>query len=530
MSGVHPRRLAVLIHPLAVLLLLPAARPPAAQPGPRTPPPPTTAPADAPAPASGAPETPPTASPPPAAPSTPAWPPAEPLSGPAVLTPPAAAARDRLYIDAGLEAILLGDLRRAEALFSRAALEASTPELRATAALLAQRTAALADRRSVYQPRTGRAPLPRTARPATARPVFLLTTTTLGVAAWGWTLPLALGLTDGDDDGRAAVGLYMVTAASSFVVPYLATRSREVTWGQANMAFYGGTRGLEYGLLISNMIFGEEGGDIDGDHERAFAASLLLGSISGVIAGTWWAGSNRMSAGDAHTVGVLGDWGLFAGFVTGHLFGLDDLSGDFGEPRFDARARSMAASGAIGSALGLTAGRQLSLARTHTWGDAEVMRGAGLLGVMAGVTTSFGFGYDDSSEGSLLTMAIGGGLGLVGGDLLVRDTDFSVGESILTDLALVSGGLGAAGLTYLITPGRRRGGLPAGGHRRGRRGRGPLVLPATGQRPGPRPGRASADRRPAAAVRAPRPRRPGVVRQLSLEACCAYAQQAACRK
>jgi hypothetical protein len=280
--------------------------------------------------------------------------------------------------------------------------------------------------------------------------VFLLTTTGLGVAAWGWALPVALGLTDGDD-ARAAVGLYMLTAASSFVVPYLATRSSEVTWGQANMAFYGGTRGLEYGLLISNMLFGEDGGDID-SHERAFAGSLLLGSISGVIAGTWWAGRNGMSPGDAHTTGVWGDYGLFAGFVTGHVFGLDDLSGEFGEPRFDARARSMAASGAIGSVLGLTAGRQLSLARKHTWGDAEVMRGAGLLGVMAGVTTAFAFNYDDSSEGTLLTMAIGGGLGLVGGDLLVRDTDFSIGESVLTDLALVSGGLGAAGLAYLIAP------------------------------------------------------------------------------
>ena len=450
----HPRRLAVLIHPLAVLLslLLCEARIAAAQPGPRTPPPPTTSPGDA-APATGDERPgPPAETPPPAPPAGPRWPTAEPLPGPTVLTPPAAAARDRLYIDAGLEAILTGDLRRAEALFSRAALEASTPELRATAELLAQRTAALADRRSGFAPPPGRTPLPRTTRPASARPVFLLTTTTLGLAAWGWTLPVALGLTDDTSDGRAAVGLYMLTAASSFVVPYLATRSREVTWGQANMAFYGGTRGLEYGVLVSNMIFGEEGGDIDGDHERAFAASLLLGSISGVVAGTWWAGRNRMSPGEAHTTGVWADYGLFAGFVTGHVFGLDDLTDDLGRPRFDARARSMAASGAIGSALGLTLGRQLSLARQHTWGDAEVMRGAGLLGVMAGVTTAFAFDYDDSSEGTLLTMAIGGGLGLIGGDLLVRNTEFSVGESILTDLALVSGGLGAAGLAYLITP------------------------------------------------------------------------------
>jgi hypothetical protein len=449
-SPVHPRRRAVPILPLALAALLPAARL-AAQPGPRTPPPPTDAAPAADTPAAPVAPTPPPGPPPDSpGPTWPGWPPpADP--GAALLTPPAVA-RDRLYIDAGLEAILLGDLRRAEALFSRAALEASTPELRASAALLAQRTAALADRRSELPPVVSRrAPAPRAARPATARPVFLLTTTVLGVAAWGWTLPMALGVDD-SEDARATVGLYMLTAAGSFIVPYMLTRSREVTWGQANMAFYGGTRGLEYGLLISNIVFGEEGGNIDGDSERAFAASLLLGSISGVIAGSWWAGSSRMSAGDARTVAVWGDYGLFAGFVTGHVFGWDDLTGEFGEPRFDARARATAASGAVGTVLGLTVGRQLSLARTNSWGDGEVMRGAGLLGVMAGLTTAVGFGYDDSSRSTLLTMAIGGGLGLAGGDLLVRNTDFSVGESILTDLALVSGGLGAAGLAYLVAP------------------------------------------------------------------------------
>jgi hypothetical protein len=435
---VYPRRLAVLTLALAHLLFVSAARNAGAQPGPRTPPPPT----DVETPA----DRPPVAAPP--------APPGAPLpdAGPALLTPPAVA-RDRLYIDAGLEAILLGDLRRAEALFERAALEASTPDMRATAALLAQRTSALADRRSQLSPPAiiARRPPVRPPRGTTARPVFLLTTTILGVAAWGWTLPVALGVDQGTD-ARATVGLYMLTAASSFIVPFFLTRSREVTWGQANMAFYGGTRGLEYGLLLSNLIFGEAGGNIDGDHERAFAASLLLGSVGGVIGGSWWAGSSGMSAGDARTVGAWGDYGLFAGFVTGHVFGFDELSGEFGEPRLDARARSMAASGAVGSALGLTTGRLLSLARNNTWGDGEIMRGAGLVGVMAGLTTAFAFDYDESSEGTLATMVIGGGLGMVGGDFLVRNTDFSAGEAILTDLALVSGGLGAAGLAYLVSP------------------------------------------------------------------------------
>ena len=116
---VHPRRLAVLILPLARPAPPPRGAPrrrPARARARR--PPPTTAQGDAPPPASGAPG--------PAAGAAaglrrPRLAPADPCPAPRVLTPPAAAARDRLYIDAGLEAILLGDLRRAEALFSRAA-------------------------------------------------------------------------------------------------------------------------------------------------------------------------------------------------------------------------------------------------------------------------------------------------------------------------------------------------------------------------------------------------------------------------
>jgi hypothetical protein len=422
---------------LACILLGPAS-PARAQPGPRTPPPPTQidpaidmgpavpAPADAAAPAP--------------APS------AEPA------TPPTLAG-DRLYIDAGLEAILTGDLRRAEALFARAAVEASSPQMRTTAALLAQRTRALASRRAQLPApslQAARPPARRSSAPS-ARPVLLLTTTVLGVAGWGWMLPMAVGV-EGSDSARATVGLYMVTAAGSFAVPYLLTRNQEVTWAQSNLAYYGGTRGLEYGLLVSNVVFGRDGGNIDDfGNRKAFAGSMLLGSIGGVAAGSWWARHGRMSAGDARTVAAWGDYGLLGGFVAGHVLGLDELTGDVGQQRLDARARSMAASGMVGTILGLTVGRRLSLARSNTWGDGEVMRGGGLLGALAGVTTAAVLDYEDSSRATLASVAVGAGLGMVGGDALVRHTDFSMGESILIDLALVSGGLGAAGVTYLAS-------------------------------------------------------------------------------
>jgi hypothetical protein len=147
---------------------------------------------------------------------------------------------------------------------------------------------------------------------------------------------------------------------------------------------------------------------------------------------------------------VLADYGLFAGFTTGHLLGLDDLTSGDGLARLDARARSMSAAGLTGTVLGIAGGRLLSLARDNTWGDGEVMRMGGLVGVLAGATTAAVGGYLEDSRPALATMTVAGGLGLWLGDALVRNTDFGAGSAVLIDLATVAGGMGAAGVTYLV--------------------------------------------------------------------------------
>jgi hypothetical protein len=424
---------------LSVAALVAALAGPAlAQPGLRAPPPPTGV--DA-------------APPPPAPDAAPAPSPAE---APPPPPPPAGAdpGRDQLFMDAALESLLLGDLYRAEGLFRRLAEEGSTPEARITASMLADRVRALAARRAQLMPRglAGRRTPVRPRKPEAARPFFVLTTTVAGLGLWGWTVPLALGV-DPDQSPRLMLGLYMSTAAAAFVVPYALTSKRDVSWGQTNLAFYGATRGLEYGLLVSNLMFGVDGGRFGDDDPQAFAASLALGSVTGLVGGTLWAGGARMTPGQARTLAVGADYGLFSGFVFGHLLGWDELQDSNGGSRLDARARMMSAAGLGGTLLGIGSGRALALARDNTWGDGEVMRGAGLLGALAGVTNAALFDYLDSSRATLGTMAIGSGLGLWMGDALVRNTDFPVGSAVLLDLALLAGGLGAAGLTYLVYSG-----------------------------------------------------------------------------
>jgi hypothetical protein len=401
------------------------------------------------------------------APAAPAARTDEPPPAPETLT-----AKDRILFNAGLDALVIGDFNQARSLFVLIAQKGETPEARLTASVIVDRIGGVEHRRAagLLPPLKAPADVGLTARPvpvrtrrpdtATARAPVVTTTTALGLALWGWTLPDMLGV-NASQQPRAFLGLYMLTATAAFAVPYMLTAEKPPTPAQANLIFYGGTRGAEFGLLLSNLVFGRAGGDFD-SNDRAFSTSLLLGSVAGTVAGAYLPPRLSLSPGDVRTMAVLGDYGLFAGFALGRLFGFHELGKDEA-PQFagfepvvsqsvlDRRARATAAAGLVGSGLGLLGGRLLTLRRNNTWGDGEVMRAAGILGLFTAATVANGTNIGESNPDALpAILAAGTGVGLFAGDFLVRTTAFTPGESLLVDLALVSGGLGGAGLTYLV--------------------------------------------------------------------------------
>ncbi len=429
----------LLLVPLVASLLAPLAGPVAAQPaGPDAPPPddPEAAPA-------------PAAPPPPADAGQPQ--PQPPAAGPGTGVPEADEA-----LDEAVGALVRGELDRAEVALARAATLAPDEQTRAVALRLAARVRQLKLARAAARPVPPLPPPAIAPRPAfgpvgvepedTGRPMFLLTTTLAGFALYGWALPTALGL-DADEHTRWVVGLYMLTAAGSFVGPWALTRETPVTWAQANLAFYGATRGLEYGVLLGGLLVGE-----DADEGRALVTSMFLGSAAGLAGGFLWGGTEKMTAGEARTTAVLGDFGLFAGFVAGRLLGLDQHDRPFEDRDADTQARGMAAAGLVGSAAGLVVGRGFSRLRDNTWGDGEVLRGGGLVGLHAGFTAAVLAGAEPEDAGrGLFALLLGGtAAGLALGDHVVKGKDFSVGHSILVDLSLVAGGLGGAGLAFIL--------------------------------------------------------------------------------
>jgi hypothetical protein len=345
------------------------------------------------------------------------------------------------FFDRAVEALVSGALDVAELRFAQAAALPGDPVRSAVATSFGERVRRLRVEKDRAAAKAAASPKERE---TSGRVPLLGTTTLLGLGLYGWTLPETLNV---DGGGRPYIGLYMLTAGSAFVVPYFLTRGKTVTPGQANLSFYGGTRGMYHGVLLSALVGGNLGPNAQ---YRLWTGSLLAGSLVELWAGYQLASRLGMTAGQARTIAVGGDFGLGFGFAMGALAGLHHT-----DHSDDARARGMAATGFFGAAAGMGAGYLLGQRRNNTWGDGEVMRASGLLGLWMGATANYLLDWDPrESSGSdkafFATLMLPTMGGLVAGDVLVKDANFSVGQSLLVDLSMVAGGLGGAGITYLV--------------------------------------------------------------------------------
>jgi hypothetical protein len=394
----------------------------------------------------------------PGPPGTPSEPvaPAPPPAAPVAPVDPNHARREALF-DVAMAAMASGRLELAEQAFDEAAALPGDPVRAAVAASFAERVRRL---RAARVQRAPDAPAPRAApladEPAVVatsrrrdsegwRTGLLATTSVLGFAAYGWALPLALGLTP-EHDGSSFIGLYMLTAGSSFLAPYLATRGSQITPAETNLAFYGATRGLWHGVLLAGLATG----DIStSNHRQLWAGSMVVGSVSELVLGALWARDGHLTSGEGRTIAVGGDFGLGWGFATGAILGLDH-----DDHSVAVQTRGMAAAGLVGSAAGLGLGYVLARRRDNTWGDGEVLRMAGLVGTWAGVTADVLLDWRPDTQRDdkkfFLTLIAGGAAGLLIGDRLVRPTNFSVSRALILDLATVAGAFGGAGLAYVF--------------------------------------------------------------------------------
>ena len=281
------------------------------------------------------------------------------------------------------------------------------------------------------------------------RTLLVATTTGAGLGFYAWAVPVILNV----DDTKGQVGLYMLVASASFFGPWLWSADRPVTLGMANGAFWGVTRGIVHGIAAHRVLAGP-GPEVDcvsdpdprcyerADEERdrwgrQRTLSALAFSVGEGLAALGWTKAADASAGDAHLVGIVSDFGAALSPAAGVVVAGDGLE-------------ETATWGLVlaGAAAGIPAGVALRNARDHSWGDAEVFRAVGLLGALTGATAADLVANEQ--ERLVAGLVLGGALGgLVLGDWLVRPRDLGAGQGLLVDLGTIAGGLLGAGVAVL---------------------------------------------------------------------------------
>jgi hypothetical protein len=272
---------------------------------------------------------------------------------------------------------------------------------------------------------------PQTVLDQDGRTKLIVSSTTTSLGFYSWAVPSILDV----NDDKSYVGLYMLVSGAGFYIPFTVTSDIPVTDAAATMFIYGQTRGIAHGIFLNRLFSGDNVSD------KSSYTFGMLGSIGESIGLYSLANSRNMNAGNAEAIGICGDFGIGFGLGVGVL---GDMYYDGG------RQRSLMASLLLSSLGGMYAGNLLSGDGSYTRGDAYVMRTAGLLGAYTSTTLLYMIDVEEGKSYAAAAM-IAGAAGIYGGDLLVRDKNFSTGQGTLMSLSSLTGGLVGLGIAFLIS-------------------------------------------------------------------------------
>jgi hypothetical protein len=258
-------------------------------------------------------------------------------------------------------------------------------------------------------------------------------TTLMGLAFYGWAVPVILDV----DEATTAAGLYMLTAGTSFLGPWLATRQRPVSRGMADLGMYGATRGAVHGFLVHYLATWKDDDDLhsSGDGRGEVAAAMGF-SVAEGLGGYLWAGGRGLDLATTRTLGLGGDFGMVQGLSLAGIL--------------DAGDRAAAALTLLGGWGGMGLGYAWAGRRDHSVGDVTALGTAGSVGFVTGLALAdlVDGGSHDRWYG---VGALAGSLaGLGVGDRLVRTTHFTEAQGRLIGLGSLAGGAFGLGVAYLI--------------------------------------------------------------------------------
>lgn len=277
---------------------------------------------------------------------------------------------------------------------------------------------------------------------------LILGHTALGLGFYGWAIPNATGM----EDTRGPVATYLLASGASFLIPYLATASSDVTLAHRTSSLWGASRGIWSGWLLGGVLgAGMDNHDRDDLGLALGVATSIAGSILGYKSVDW----SDLSHGQVQLRNVMGDFGLFGGMALAAGIGLyddktADVFGDFAsydtfEERWEGNLFTLGAAGVT-----TAAGMWMSSSDEYSVGDARLLRTTGILGATIGLAAA-DLMSDNNDQAMLLGVAAGAGLGaLLGHTTLIEDRDFTSGQGLLVTAGQIAGGLIGMGIGVLV--------------------------------------------------------------------------------
>lgn len=261
------------------------------------------------------------------------------------------------------------------------------------------------------------------------RTSLLVSTTLIGTYLYGSSVSTLIAGNTYDFNP----GIYLLTAGSSFLIPYFITKNKEVTKAEAYTSFYGMSRGYFHGLLLP-LLFSS-----DPDEKSVFGLGTAVSITEGIL-GYKWAKKYDFSEGRSLAIGTFGDFGMAIGLGAGHLLGLYE-----GKSTTNFVALSILA----GAGGGIYTGYRMSAKENYTTGDVVALQVAGSLGAYIPASLMYIAGIEEPKLYTLASL-FGALSGLYLGDALAQKQEFSTRQGTLIGLSQFSGMLIGMGLGYLI--------------------------------------------------------------------------------
>jgi hypothetical protein len=255
---------------------------------------------------------------------------------------------------------------------------------------------------------------------------MLAATTWAGITLYGSSLPTAFNLST-----RIAVGVYMLTAGSGFFIPYLLTKDEPVTYGQANLVYYGLSRGYAHGALFQVALQGNDP-SIESVNGTAFFVGIGESYFAYKAVKKWEIGN-----GAANLMVVYGDFGFLGSFAIANQLDLFESGSGL--------ATTVLAGSYVGLGIGYCLGKDGLLSA----GDAEIIRTTTYLGAYLplGILLEI---KPHNSKAFTTTMFLTGVAGAFVGHQLVKDHDFQFMQGAIVELGTLAGGLVGAGVGFMI--------------------------------------------------------------------------------